>query len=203
MFGLQPAQEGLTLTGSKVRGQPTAESLSLYGYAFHRQQASIDEHCISVMPLALFVECAGGNCISPTWQARSKCGSLLSIISLSWAIHGCLSGHVICPNISAETCLPYRFQSARDKGTERTLGHPGVLPRASCIQLIDIQLSQAQMISLLSPPFPPKGLGMSTGPKMHGFHRSILQYFPSCQSGSKLTGLRPSPSPAPVCRLSL
>ena len=51
--------------------------------------------------------------------------------------------------------------------------------------------------------FPPKGLGMSTGPTRHGFHLSILECFPSCHTKRcKLAGVCLSLSPTPVLRSS-
>ena len=85
------------------------------------------------------------------------------------------------------------------------LTHPAALPSASCIHLTDLQLSQGQtnaLFSLLNPPFTPKGLGMSTGPRGHGLHRSIWQYVPSCRRESKLAGACVSPNPS-VSRSSL
>ena len=49
------------------------------------------------------------------------------------------------------------FRTGRDTGKTEggVLGHPAALPSTSCIQLIDLQLSQMQMLYALSPPFTP------------------------------------------------
>ena len=147
----------------------------------------VSEHCIPVMSMVL-LPYAGEKSLSAAafpdpLQARSKSGSLFA-----WPFMVAFQD-VSSASTSGQRCvLRADSRTFRDKDTESggVLGHPSVLPSTACIQLIDIQLSHVQMFLRLSPPFPPKGLGMSTSPARHEFHRSILECFPLCQRGASL-----------------
>ena len=147
----------------------------------------ISEHCIPVMSMVL-LPYAGEKSLSAAafpdpLQARSKSGTLFA-----WPFMVGFQGVSSAPTSGQRCVVRADSRTFRDKDTERggAVRHPSVLPSTACIQLIDIQLSHVQMISLLSPPFPPKGLRMSTSPTRHEFHRSILECFPSCQRGASL-----------------
>ena len=127
--------EQQSLTCSKVSGQPIAEGLS-------RNELSVPRLCVP-----------------------SSKGQVPIRISVWLAIHGRLSGCVMCP--TAETCLSCRFQNAPGQRRRTWRGSWACFqgPRvSSCL----IYYSPKCSDFTVEPTLPPKGLGMSTGPKMHG-----------------------------------
>ena len=197
-------QKGRTLTGSRVSGASTPEGLSRHDpllpqlYIPH-EQASSDEHCISLMTLALFA-CAAEDCnstsaIHDSLQCRFPFGSLFAKSPCAWPFIIALLDVSSIPAFGQRCVCCADSRTHRDHCTERreVLGH-GVPPSTACIQQVDIilQFFEVRLFSFCNPSFCRKGHGVSTSPTRHRLHRSILQCCPSCHRKSKLAGVHDS-----------
>ena len=171
--------------------------------------SSNDEHCISAVTWVVFAGAGQDSistaAVSDAFQARFRYASLFArslyvwpfIISAFQDVSSAASVYQRC--VSCANSRKIRNKDNKDTEPGRVLGYPAVLPSTSCIQLIDIQLSQVEMMLFLHPPHCRKAMACLpvTSPIRHRLRvdsiTPLFTRFHRAKGGRKLACVRPPP----------